>query len=1214
MRHESRIPWAVTVATSLTVLVVLGGCAGHDDGDDAPRPTATSVSPSTPTQPPPATATAVVPTATATAAAPTATMAVPTATSVATATRTSTGVLPTATATVESTATSTVPPTSTVPTSTATTEVATPTVSPTHTATEVVPPATATATNTGVVEPPTSTPTSTEAIAPTFTPTLSPTASTTPTEGPPPVLRGVSKSSAVGISSDNAIVVIANPDNNSISIFRTSDNVRVARVSTGAEPSAVAILPNNNEAYVANRGDATVVKVSNLNSANPTVSAAIPVGSEPTGLALSPTGATLYVAEFAEGRISVISGTAMTIIDNIPAPQNPRAVAVTNDGDTDDSDETLIVTEFYGEPNDGADCSAAGGPEACDIGRRGRVRLYNTSDLSPQDPIFFEPIDSGFIAPGGSSAVMTSPNQLNSVAVRNGKIYVTSVSAAPEPPINFRTNVHPVVYVGDLTSHQEDRSNVGSANLARLAEDVIGDAPGTDRLFLEEITDLDFIAGSQAAYGVSRAADALQEVIYDPVDGVRAGTPQINLGANVGAGPCQNPIGIAIDSDTNTAYVNCWVSERLAVVDLDTKTFTTVQSVLPGETTVAPEVRRGRRFYFTGRGRWSDEGEGYSSCGSCHPDGLSDGITWSFGAGPRQTTSMDGSFSHGPGPQKQRIFNWTAIFDEMHDFERNTRGTSGGLGAITTSATAMCGTLAEEQQFAIPADGLGQPIKEIQDDPVNAICTKDWDDIDSFVRTIRPPRSLRWFDPSAAERGAALFVGDGACNKCHAGAGWTVSRRFWEPSSENNTDLKTAPFVAPTADLFWPIHTVQIGAQPAAADDTGANIAPNEVACVLRDVNTFGVPGDDTLTDLIERKADATRTRAQGAGGFNVPSLYGMSVGAPYLHHGQARSLTELFTDPKWGDHLTAGNASFAPTSGQVNDLVNYLLSIDSDTTEQQVPTPFDACPEVFPPNGVFRAELTGDQERPQPVVTDARGEAYLFVSDDERAISFTLNVTGLDPANILQAHIHAAPAGQNGNVVAFIAFTSFEGTIRGTITASDLIPDASMGINTFADLIDAITAGNTYLNVHTTDHPGGEIRGQILPPDFVADLSGGQEVPPVTTTASGAANFFQRRDGMSLAFVVTVDNFPPSQILFSHIHAAATGVNGDVVAFLSATSFTSPLIGAFDAGDVLPSASAGIDDFTDLLAAMNAGNTYVNVHSQTNIGGEIRGQIGPVN
>src|ERR1043165_8944883 len=93
-------------------------------------------------------------------------------------------------------------------------------------------------------------------------------------------------------------------------------------------------------------------------------------------------------------------------------------------------------------------------------------------------------------------------------------------------------------------------------------------------------------------------------------------------------------------------------------------------------------------------GNGAKGGEGWSSGGSCHPDGLTDNMTWIFGAGPRQTTSQDGTFSHGPGAQKQRILNWTGIFDEHHDFERNTRDVSGGLGAITTAAQQSdCGQL-----------------------------------------------------------------------------------------------------------------------------------------------------------------------------------------------------------------------------------------------------------------------------------------------------------------------------------------------------------------------------------------------------------------------------------------------------------------------------------------------------------------------------------------
>ena len=51
--------------------------------------------------------------------------------------------------------------------------------------------------------------------------------------------------------------------------------------------------------------------------------------------------------------------------------------------------------------------------------------------------------------------------------------------------------------------------------------------------------------------------------------------------------------------------------------------------------------------------------------------------------------------------------------------------------------------------------------------------------------------------------------------------------------------------------------------------------------------------------------------RAQGRRGYNAPSLYGLQVGGPFLHHGQAKTLDELFNDAKWGNHWKAGN----PTS-----------------------------------------------------------------------------------------------------------------------------------------------------------------------------------------------------------------------------------------------------------------------------------------------------------
>ncbi len=88
-----------------------------------------------------------------------------------------------------------------------------------------------------------------------------------------------------------------------------------------------------------------------------------------------------------------------------------------------------------------------------------------------------------------------------------------------------------------------------------------------------------------------------------------------------------------------------------------------------------------------------------------------------------------------------------------------------------------------------------------------------------------------------------------------------------------------------------------------------------------------------------------TGGRAQGRGGYNVPSLYGMQVGAPLLHHGQAASLDQLFTDPKFIGHTQAGNANFllgATAAQDRSDLIQYIWSIDATTPEVPIPPGFD--------------------------------------------------------------------------------------------------------------------------------------------------------------------------------------------------------------------------------------------------------------------------------
>ncbi len=71
--------------------------------------------------------------------------------------------------------------------------------------------------------------------------------------------------------------------------------------------------------------------------------------------------------------------------------------------------------------------------------------------------------------------------------------------------------------------------------------------------------------------------------------------------------------------------------------------------------------------------------DAWSSCGSCHPDGLADGVTWIFGTGPRQTIPLDGMFSK-QNPDDQRILNWSSVRGSNTDFNANSRATQGGCG------------------------------------------------------------------------------------------------------------------------------------------------------------------------------------------------------------------------------------------------------------------------------------------------------------------------------------------------------------------------------------------------------------------------------------------------------------------------------------------------------------------------------------------------------
>ena len=257
-------------------------------------------------------------------------------------------------------------------------------------------------------------------------------------------------------------------------------------------------------------------------------------------------------------------------------------------------------------------------------------------------------------------------------------------------------------------------------------------------------------------------------------------------------------------------------------------------------------------------------------------------------------------------------------------------------------------------------------------------------------------------------------------------------------------------------------------------------------------------------------------------------------------------------------------------------------------------------------------ATLTGAAERPAPVATALSGRAILALNAAQTQLTVELQVANMSASpvsnNITAAHIHVGSAAVAGPIVLPLA-TAFTSPLVKTLTAADLTPGG--GVNTFADAVAQLLAGNAYVNVHTAANPGGEIRGQVaaVPTTFTATLTGAAERPaPVATAGSGRATVTIDPAATQLAVQVNVSGL--SNVTAAHIHVGSANVAGPII-FPLATAFTSPLVKTLTAADLTPQASVGASSFSDAVARLFEGNAYVNVHTAANPGGEIRGQLG---
>lgn len=279
-----------------------------------------------------------------------------------------------------------------------------------------------------------------------------------------------------------------------------------------------------------------------------------------------------------------------------------------------------------------------------------------------------------------------------------------------------------------------------------------------------------------------------------------------------------------------------------------------------------------------------------------------------------------------------------------------------------------------------------------------------------------------------------------------------------------------------------------------------------------------------------------------------------------------------------------------------------------------------------------FRAVLSPGNEVP-PVDIAASGTATVWLhavrgSGGEilsGSVDFIVRYRFPAPATFTGLHIHSGRAGTNGPVVLNSSLTRVEDApAEGMLRyQGQILPTNAAGLAALQGVIDNPSA--YYVNLHTTANPAGAIRGQVEPARtlvLMTQLDPGNEVPPVTTVPARGTGTL-----MLVASVLPDGSFSSAEAVFDvnytgfpegtnftgfHIHTAAAGVNGPVTIN---SGLAGPVAAAANgSGNLRYEAEVNMNSAASVSALYGLfgqpGGYYMNLHTQANPAGAIRGQM----
>lgn len=615
-------------------------------------------------------------------------------------------------------------------------------------------------------------------------------------------------SSAIAITDDGSLLLVVNPNSNSVSVMDPVAGEKLAELTVGDDPRTVA-LEGSARAYVANRGSDTV---SVIDLSELTIAATIEVEHQPYGIVVAPAGGFAFVANSGSDSISVVETATLQVVATIPVRDRPAGLAVTTDRlyVTHVLTGLVSVIDVTGLPGTVPYC----GP--LDFDADGQVTVMEIMQVASRwgckcgdgcyGPRYdidgdceIDVVDIMLVATlwgpacpvisTGSSSNLAQSIILDTTETQAYLPHIKSNSSNPAPL--FDTSIFPVVSVIDLTTNQHLPSELISLDTVDVPVNMPFDAA--------------FTPDGSELWVLNSGSNDISVIDME----LRIGTAHVTVGAS--------PRGIALSPDGGTAYVNNTLDGTVSIIDTTTAEVT---EVLTSTTLYLPPILlQGKRVFHTSaqatiaRDQWI-------SCASCHFEGEMDGRTWNFpGLGPRNTTSLLGVIQTYP-------INWQADMDETQDQEHFIRGLQAGTGLITDGD---------------PYPGRGM---------FNVGQSLELDALATFVDSIPIPRNPDIPPggpvPSEVERGLLVFESpDTQCAVCHPAPFYTDRQKHDVGTADGPNELAgpemdtptlrglthTAPFLhdgsAPT------LYDVLVTTNPADLHGVTSHLTPDEMADLM---------------------------------------------------------------------------------------------------------------------------------------------------------------------------------------------------------------------------------------------------------------------------------------------------------------------------------------------------------------------------------------------